>query len=77
MIPAAKQYCSRACKDSAQKKYNDNARQFVADNINSMNIRTVARKINVTREGLKRQISTWRSEGYDIGGGRYTHYSKW
>ena len=76
MIPACKQYCSRECKDSAQKKYSDDVRLYVANHIGSMNLKTLARKINVTYEGLKRQISTWRSEGYDVGGVRYKHYSK-
>ena len=76
IIPNYKTYCSRACKDSAQTKYSDEVRLYVENNINSMNLKTLARKIDVTYEGLKRQISTWRSMGYDIGGGRYEHYSR-
>jgi hypothetical protein len=76
MIPTCKQYCSRTCKNSAQTRYSDAVRLFVANNIGSMNLRTIAKKTNVTYGGLRRQISSWRSKGYDVGGGRYIHYSR-
>ena len=69
-------YCSRACKNSAQTRYSEEVRRYVEEHIGQVHTRTLAQKLNVTCTGLKRQISIWRSEGYNMGGGRYAHYSK-
>jgi len=69
------QYCSRDCKNIAQTKYSDETRQYVTEHIGQMHLRTLAQKLNVTCDGLRRQISVWRSEGYNVGGARYEHYS--
>lgn len=75
-ITPYKSFCSRKCKDDAQTIYTPEVLVFVQDNIGFMNIINIARKIGVTTEGLKRQISTWRRDGKEVGGKRYEHYDK-
>ena len=71
-----REYCSRDCKNEAQRIYTDETRLFVAENISRFPLRMIAQRIGVGYGGLSRQISKWRSEGYCIGGNKYEHYSR-
>ena len=53
-------------------KYTSEVRQFVADNINSMNLITLAAKVKTTPVALRKQICVWRNEGHDMGVEKYT-----
>ena len=71
--PELLEYCSRKCKDKDQIIYDDQIREYVDANIWTMNIKTLARNINATETGLRKQIGVWRGLGYSIGGNKYSH----
>jgi hypothetical protein len=74
--PRNEKYCSFECVCDSQLKYNDSIRRYVAEHITLRPLQDIATDINVKVGGLKRQISKWRSQGFDIGGNTHQHYSK-
>ena len=71
-----REYCSRDCKNEAQRIYTDETRLFVAENISRFPVKVVAGKIGATPAGLRRKITEWRLQGFNVGGEKYGHYSR-
>jgi len=62
-------YCSPGCaykKASRPRKYNDDAVLWISQNILTMDIATMAKKMKVTENALKRSISALRRNGHAI-----------
>ena len=69
-------YCSKECKNKDHRRFTDEALEYIQDHLGKTGVKKIAEHIGVTVKTLRRQVSRWRKEGLDVGGGRYAHYKK-
>lgn len=59
-------FCNKECQRAAAVKYDSKVLEYVKLHINTISFDNLVSRLGVTKEGLLKQLSEWRTAGHEI-----------